>query len=74
MPDSNRTEGGVPSAAAYRHKALELRASAEKVSDPFIRAELESLALAYLQLADKTEKATAKESGRYGPDVNPKEG
>lgn len=59
MPDSNRPASGPPSADSYRQRALKLCAIANETSDPFIRAELENLAFAYMQLADKAEQPAA---------------
>jgi hypothetical protein len=74
MPDSNRTKSGMPSAEAYRQKALELCASANKTTDPFIRAELESLAFVYMRLADKTERMAAAAPDTPDPDNKLEEG
>jgi hypothetical protein len=59
VPDNKRPVSGPPSAEAYRQKAAGLSAAANKTNDPFIRAELESLALAYAELAEKAERAAA---------------
>ena len=40
----------------YRAKALELLAHAETERDPIARAQLESLAAAYLRLAEQAER------------------
>lgn len=71
MPDSNRTAGGLPSAEVYRQKALELCATANKTSDPFIRAEVEGLALVYMQLADVTQKMTDGVPGMRDRNASP---
>lgn len=59
MPDSNRPASGPPSAESYRQKALKLCAIANETNDPFIRAEIESLAFAYMLLAEKAEQSAA---------------
>lgn len=56
MPDSKRPASGPPSAEQYRQNALRLCAFANETSDPLIRAELESLAFAYMRLAEKAEQ------------------
>jgi hypothetical protein len=73
MPDSNRPASGPQSAASYRQKSLNLCAAAAKTSDPLIRAELESLAFAYSQLAEKTERPT-QATDRGEDDVKPEKG
>ena len=41
---------------AYRTKAAELHARARREANPALRAELESLALGYLRLAEQAER------------------
>lgn len=74
MPEDNRSEGARPPAEAYRTKALELCAAANKTSDPFIRAELESLALVYMQLAEKSEQTAAAPMAARGRKSEPEKG
>lgn len=71
MPDNNRSEGARPPAETYRQKALELCAAANKTSDPFVRAELESLALVYMQLAEKSERTAAEPTAARGRKSDP---
>jgi hypothetical protein len=59
MSDSNRPPSGLPSAEAYRQKAIDLCALANETSDPSIRAELESLAFVYMRLAEKSQRPAA---------------
>jgi hypothetical protein len=47
--------------SAYRLKAAELAARATTEQDPSTRAELESLALAYLRLADQADRNQASD-------------
>jgi hypothetical protein len=73
MADSDRTERGMPSAEAYRQKALELCAAANKTTDPFIRAELESLAFVYMRLAEQTERTAAEAADTRNRQTKPEE-
>lgn len=73
MPDSKRPASGPPSAESYRQKALKLCAIANQTSDPFIRAELESLAFAYMRLAEEAEQPAAAPADKGENDVKPDE-
>jgi hypothetical protein len=55
-----RIADGLQSAAAYRQKAVELCASANKSTNPIVRVELESLAFVYMRLAETAERNAAK--------------
>jgi hypothetical protein len=74
MPGSKRPASGPPSPESYRQKALKLSAAANRTSDPLIRAELDSLAFAYAQLADKAEQPAAATPGSGEDDVKPEDG
>lgn len=69
MPDDNRPASGMPSARVYRQKAVELGALANKSTDPFIRTELESLAVVYMRLAEKAEQMVASPDSGIKPGV-----
>lgn len=73
MPKSKWPTGSPPSAESYRQKALSLCAAAAKTNDSLIRAEIESLAFAYTQLAEKAER-TAKVADRNEGGVEPENG
>lgn len=55
-----RIADGLQSATAYRQKAVELCASANKSTNPIVRVELESLAFVYMRLAETAERNSAK--------------